>query len=136
LGNLGVENHLMASAVTGIVSQRLVRKICPHCKVERTTTAEQRAFLTSSAEQLTKFHEGEGCNFCTQTGYIGRTGVFEVMPMREELRQLLLQGASTTEIKSAAVAQGMVPMFEEGMRKVKVGITTPQEVVQNVYTMQ
>jgi type II secretory ATPase GspE/PulE/Tfp pilus assembly ATPase PilB-like protein len=56
--------------------------------------------------------------------------------MKEELRQLLLQGASTTEMKSAAVAHGMIPMFEEGMRKVKAGITTPQEVVQNVYTME
>jgi type II secretory ATPase GspE/PulE/Tfp pilus assembly ATPase PilB-like protein len=136
LGNLGVENHLMASAVTGIVSQRLVRKICPHCKVERTTRPEDHVFLPPSGEQLTSFHEGEGCNFCTHSGYKGRTGVFEVMPLREELRQLLLQGASTTEMKSAAVAQGMIPMFEEGMRKVKAGITTPQEVVHNVYTLE
>ena len=136
LGNLWVENHLMASAVTGIVSQRLVRKICPHCKVERATRPEDLVFLSHSEEKLTHFYEGEGCNFCTQSGYKGRTGVFEVMPMKEELRQLLLQGASTTEMKSAAVAHGMIPMFEEGMRKVKAGITTPQEVVQNVYTME
>jgi type IV pilus assembly protein PilB len=126
----------MASAVTGIVSQRLVRKICTHCKVERTPRPEDLVFLSHSEEQITHFYEGEGCNFCTQSGYKGRTGVFEVMPMREELRQLLLQGASTTEIKSAAVALGMIPMFEEGMRKVKAGITTPQEVIHNVYTME
>jgi general secretion pathway protein E len=136
LGNLGVENRLMASAVTGIVSQRLVRKICTHCKTERTVHSDDRVFLAPRAEDLFDYHQGEGCNFCTQSGYKGRTGVFEVMSMKEELRQLLLQGASTTEMKSAAVANGMVPMFDEGMRKVKAGITTPQEVVHNVYTME
>jgi type IV pilus assembly protein PilB len=92
--------------------------------------------MSNFPQRLTRYHQGEGCNFCTQSGYKGRTGVFEVMPMREELRQLLLQGASTSEMKSAAVALGMVPMFDEGIRKVKAGLTTPQEVVHNVYTME
>lgn len=135
--NLGVERHLLASAVTAIISQRLVRMICPHCKTVTSIYDEDReAIARMGAEGLTELHKGEGCNFCVHTGYKGRTGVFEVMVMRESLRQLFLQGASTAEVKAAAEEQGMVLMLHDGLEKVKQGVTTLKEISRNVYTME
>jgi general secretion pathway protein E len=136
LANLGVERYLVASGVIGIVAQRLVRCICPHCKVLTRPTEEQRAAYRSALdEKLTQYYIGEGCNFCRQTGYMGRTGVFEVLVMSGATQQLLLQGASASEIKADAEKRGMIPMRRDGMLKVKRGVTTPEEVMRMVYTI-
>ena len=136
LANLGVERYLLVSAVVGIVAQRLIRCICPHCKILVQPTPEERAFYKAvMSEELTHCYAGEGCNFCGQTGYLGRTGVFEVMGLGEAIRQLLLQGASAAEMKTEAISQGMIPMKQDGMLKVQQGITTPSEVIRNVYTL-
>jgi len=136
LANLGVERYLVASGVIGIVAQRLVRCICPHCKVLTRPTEEQRAAYRSVlGEQLTQYYIGEGCNFCRQKGYMGRTGVFEVLVMSGATQQLLLQGASASEIKADAEKRGMIPMRRDGMLKVNRGITTPEEVMRMVYTI-
>ena len=136
LADLGVERYLLVSAVVGVVAQRLVRLICPHCKVLADPTSDERAvYKTEMGEVLAQSYVGEGCNFCGQTGYLGRTGVFEVLAVEDTIRQLLLQGASTTEMKAEAVRHGMTPMRKDGMLKVKQGITTPSEVMRNVYTL-
>ena len=86
-------------------------------------------------ETASQLYYGEGCNFCAQTGYRGRTGVFEVLLVSEEIRRLLLKGASASEVKAQALREGMIPMWRDGMMKVKEGITTPYEVIRNVYTL-
>jgi general secretion pathway protein E len=83
-----------------------------------------------------RFYRGQGCNFCAETGYRGRTGVFEVLTMSESIRRLLVKGGSADEIKTQAVAEGMVTMWRDGMLKVRDGVTTVREVMRNVYTIK
>jgi general secretion pathway protein E len=136
MANLGIERYMEASAVLGVVAQRLVRRICPHCKAEATPTAEeQAAYRAEMNEELPQSYAGQGCNFCRQTGYIGRIGVFEVLVMGESLQELLMAPASASELKSEAIRQGMIPMRRNGMLLVKHGITTPKEVMRNVYSL-
>jgi general secretion pathway protein E len=137
LTHLGVENYLVASSVIGVAAQRLVRKVCPHCKVPIKPSAEEREiYRTDLGETLSQYYKGEGCNFCNQTGYLGRTGIFEVLTMNEAIRGLLFQGASASEIKVHAESYGMLPMRAEGMLKIKAEITTPEEILHEVYTVE
>ena len=87
------------------------------------------------AEKRSEFLVGVGCNFCANTGYLGRTGIFEVMIMSEEIRRMILSGASSDEIHTQATKEGMVSMWHDGMIKVKEGMTTLYEVIRNVYSI-
>jgi len=137
LANLGVDPFLISSAVLGVVAQRMVRRICPHCRALGEVPQEQRlAYEQELGEPREKFYYGAGCNFCSQTGYLGRTGVFELLVMSDQIRQMLLSGASTTEIREQAIKEGMVTMLRDGMLKVKEGITTPSEVLHNVFSLR
>ncbi|MBM4464602.1 MAG: response regulator [Chloroflexi bacterium] len=132
--DLGVESFLIGSAVIGVVSQRLVRRLCPHCRSLRDVPEEERlAYEQEVWEARTQFYYGAGCNFCANTGYLGRTGVFEVLVMSDQIKHLLITGASADEIKAQAVKEGMVPLRRAGMLKVQEGITTPREVLRNVF---
>jgi len=134
LVDLGVEPFLASSAVVGIVNQRLVRRVCPHCSSLREGPEEERsAYEEEMGETRTQFYYGAGCNFCADTGYLGRTGVFEVLVMSDEIKRLLIQGAGAEEIKAQAVKEGMVPLRHAGMQKVQEGLTTPREVLRNVF---
>jgi general secretion pathway protein E len=136
LMDLGVEPFLITSAMVGIIAQRLVRRVCPHCRVFREVPEEERvAYETEMGEKRTKFYHGTGCNFCALTGYHGRMGVFEILVMSEEIRRLVLKGASTDEIKAQAIKEGMVTMWRDGMLKVQAGLTTPREVLRNVFVI-
>ncbi|MEA3459157.1 MAG: ATPase, T2SS/T4P/T4SS family [Chloroflexota bacterium] len=136
LMDLGVEPFLITSAVVGIVAQRLVRRVCPHCRVLREAPEEERLIYEDEmGEKRAKFYYGTGCNFCANTGYLGRIGVYEIMVMSEEIRRLVLRGASADEIKAQAIKEGMVPMWRDGMLKVKEGLTTPREVLRNVFVI-
>ncbi len=136
LMDLGIEPFLITSAMVGIIAQRLVRRVCPHCRTLREVTGEERvAYETEMGEKRTKFYHGGGCNFCALTGYHGRMGVYEILVMSEEIRRLVLRGASTDEIKEQAVKEGMVTMWRDGMTKVKEGLTTPREVMRNVFVI-
>lgn len=136
LMDLGIEPFLITSAVVGIVAQRLVRRVCPHCRVLREgTEEEQHAYERELGEKRTKFYYGEGCNFCALTGYYGRMGVYEILVMSEAIRRLVLQGASTDAIKAKAIEEGMVTMWRDGMLKVRAGLTTPSEVLRNVFVI-
>ncbi len=137
LAHLGVERYLVASGVIGVIAQRLVRSICPHCKAKiQPTTEERAAYKSALGEDLKQYDLGEGCNFCNQTGYSGRTGVFEVMSINRSTQDLLLEGASASEIRLDAQAHGMISMQHDGMLKVKQGITTPKEVIREVYSVE
>ncbi|HEC33672.1 MAG TPA: type II/IV secretion system protein [Chloroflexi bacterium] len=137
LVDLGIEPFLVVSALVGVVAQRLVRKVCDHCRSLANVSPEARlAFEAEMGSAPVRFYQGQGCNFCAETGYRGRTGVFEVLSVSEAIGRLLMKGASADEIKARAIAEGMVTMWRDGMLKVQRGITTPREVMRNVYTIR
>jgi general secretion pathway protein E len=132
--DLKVEPFLVASAVVGIVAQRMVRRVCPDCgRLIEAPLVEQMAYEKEMGEKQTKFVYGTGCKSCTYTGYLGRTGVFEIMTISETIGAMICSKASSTAIRDQALKEGMVSMTNDGMRKVKEGITTPAEVVRNAY---
>lgn len=133
LAHLGVERYMISSAILGVVAQRLVRCICPHCKTPADPSSEERsAFEADMGEPIEQVFRGEGCTYCSHTGYLGRTGVFEIMRVDESMRRLFVGGAGSGELKAIAIENGMKTMRQDGMAKVKAGITTVEEVVRNV----
>jgi general secretion pathway protein E len=136
LVDLGVEPYLISSALVGMVSQRMVRKICPHCrKLSRVPAEGQVVYQEELGERPERLYYGTGCNICAGTGYLGRTGVFEVMAPSEELRRMFLRGETAGTLRDRAVAEGMITMRHDGMRKVQQGITTPDEVIRNIFSI-
>ena len=134
--DLGVEPFFISSAVVGAVSQRMVRRVCPHCRsLSEAPVEEQLAYEEEIGERPEQLYYGAGCNFCANTGYLGRTAVFEVLVLGEELRRLLLKGASSGEMKARAISEGMITMRRDGMLKVRQGITTPYEVIRNTFSI-
>ena len=134
--DLGVGSFLVSSALVGVVAQRMVRKVCPYCRRPSSATAEgQLAYAKEMGEERTEFLYGSGCNACANTGYLGRTAVFEIMAMSEELRRMLLTGSGAGQIRDQAKEAGMVSMWRDGMLKVKEGITTPDEVIRNIFSI-
>ena len=134
--DLGVEPFLVTSSVIATLSQRLVRKVCPYCRAMRRATPEEAmAYQQETGEVRTDFYYGRGCNFCSQTGYLGRVGVYEMLPLTEQIRQLVTRQAPAAEIKAQALKEGMVTMRKDGMLKARDGITTPSEVIRNVFTI-
>jgi general secretion pathway protein E len=135
LTDLDVEPFLIASAVLGVVAQRMVRRICPDCgHTIEAPLVEQIAYEKETGEKKTKFLYGTGCKSCAYTGYRGRIGIFEILTMSDAIRTMIVNRASSTEIRTLALKEGMVTMMNDGMRKVKEGITTPSEVLRNAYS--
>jgi type IV pilus assembly protein PilB len=125
--DMGIEPFLVASSTVLIMAQRLVRRICKSCKEEMTLSAE--ALIDLRMPPDTKVSKGKGCDQCNGTGYSGRQGLYEVMPTTPEIRELILDRASTTEIRKLAIKQGMLTLREDGLIKVGKGITTVEEVL-------
>ena len=131
LMNMGIEPFLVASSVHLICAQRLVRRVCTNCKEPRRCRRRRwcrPASPPSDANEVTPM-KGKGCDRCNQTGYKGRVGLYEVMEITEELRELILVGASGLELRRKAVDEGMITLRQSGLRKVKDGVTTIEEVV-------
>ena len=128
--NMGVEPFLVASSVNLILAQRLARKVCPQCKTEIDPPVEALRDLGVKMEDIGSFsvYEGKGCGLCANTGFKGRLALYEVMPMMDEVRELVLAGASAMEIKREAVRLGMNTLRMAGINKLKDGITTVNEV--------
>lgn len=136
LMDLGVEPYLIPTTLVGIVTQRMVRRICTHCSApSQPSVEEQIAYEEEMKQQLTTFYSGAGCNLCANTGYRGRTGLFEILIMSEEIRRRLLSNASASDIKAQALREGMVTMKRDGMLKVKEGITSVSEVLRSVFSI-
>ncbi|MBL7164886.1 MAG: type II/IV secretion system protein [Dehalococcoidales bacterium] len=136
LMDLGVMPYLVASTLVSIVAQRMVRRVCTHCAVRRPLQeSEQRAYIEEMKEEPTNMLTGTGCNLCVNTGYRGRTGIFEVLAVSKEIRGLLLDGASAAEMRTQALKEGMVTMRHGGMIKAKQGITSVSEVMRSVFTI-
>ena len=129
--NMGVEPFLVSSAVNLILAQRLSRKICEDCKEDLDIPKETLLDLGVPDEEVGSFkcYHGIGCPTCSQTGYKGRIALYEVMPLFEEIKELVLVGASSTEIKREAMRLGMLTLRQSGINKLKEGITTVEEVV-------
>jgi type IV pilus assembly protein PilB len=131
LMNMGIEPFLVASSVHLICAQRLVRRVCANCKEANPLSPEaliQAGFTPDEAGQVTPM-KGAGCETCNKTGYKGRVGLYEVMEIAEELRELILVGASGLELRRKAVDEGMITLRRSGLRKVMEGVTTVEEVV-------
>jgi general secretion pathway protein E len=129
--DLGVPHFLITTTLVGVLAQRLVRETCPHCIEEYVPTIEEAAVLRMPTEKLQtyRFRRGKGCLHCRQTGFTGRTGIFEVLPMTERIRRLVATQSPATEILKSARDEGMRTLREAAIEKVFRGITTVTEMV-------
>ena len=131
LMNMGIEPFLVASSLNLVCAQRLVRRICTNCKIDDPVPPAALVnvgFTTELAETVVP-KKGKGCEKCNRTGYKGRVGLYEVMEITEELRELILVGASALELRRKAVEEGMITLRGSGLRKITDGVTTLEEVV-------
>jgi len=140
---MGVEPFLIASSVNLVISQRLVRKVCTHCRKSHLLNSSEREILKMNphiADQLKelsgisslskiRLYTGAGCKVCGSTGFSGRVGIFEVLEMRKEIRSLVVEKASASSINEKACELGMTSLLNDGLKKVMEGITTLEEVV-------
>jgi type IV pilus assembly protein PilB len=131
LMNMGIEPFLVATSVNLICAQRLVRRICSNCKTELEVPEQALIDAGYSPEEVktVKIYHGKGCTTCNKGGYKGRTGLYEVMEINDELRELILVGASALELKKKAIEQGMITLRRSGLIKVSLGMTTMEEVL-------
>jgi type IV pilus assembly protein PilB len=136
LSDMGVEPFLISASLTAALAQRLARKICPNCREEYQPQREllMRFGFDPLKNPEQKFWRGHGCDNCKQTGFRGRTGIYELMRMNEELQELVVRRSPLSELREAARANGMVTLQEDGFRKCRDGFTTVEEVMRVVFT--
>lgn len=131
LMNMGIEPFLVATSVNLIQAQRLIRRVCKDCKQDHPTPQEaliEVGFTPQEAKTLKTF-KGKGCSTCNNTGYKGRIGLYEVMEVTDDIRELILIGASALELRKKAIDDGMITLRESGLYKIRSGVTTIEEVV-------
>jgi type IV pilus assembly protein PilB len=132
--DMGIEPFLLTSSVLAVLSQRLVRRICPHCRTEDDPTPSERLFYEqASGHPKDVFWHGAGCNLCSQTGYSHRIGVYELLRVTEPIRALLMAGAGSEAIKAQAVSEGMRTLQDEVLRLVAEDVTTIEEAARTVF---
>jgi type II secretory ATPase GspE/PulE/Tfp pilus assembly ATPase PilB-like protein len=128
---MGAEQFLLASTLNVVIAQRLVRHICPSC-ISKYSPDE--VILKRLSKELggefakIKFYKGKGCDDCNQSGYSGRIGIYEVLPVTEKLRDLIIQKPTSEELLKMAISEGMITMLQDGIDKVSSGLTTIEEV--------
>lgn len=131
--DLGCGRFVLATTVIAVVAQRMARRVCPHCRKLLPAPAEARlAYEKEMGETRQEFFFGTGCTTCSNSGYLGRVPVIEILSMNLEWRAAFLSGATPDELRAVARSSGMVSMWRDGMLKAKSGITTPSEVLRNV----
>jgi general secretion pathway protein E len=134
--DLGVEPFLVSSALIGVIAQRMVRRVCPNCaRPAEVSPVESLAYSRETGEERSKFLYGSGCKSCADSGYRGRTGIFEIFCTSDEIKTLMLKGATASKLREQAIKEGMVTLLKDGMLKVKKDITTPSEVLRNAYSV-
>jgi general secretion pathway protein E len=132
--DLKVEPFLIATSVIGVVAQRMVRRVCPDCgRPMEAPLVEQIAYEKATGEKRAEFMYGVGCESCSYTGYLGRIGIFEIMQITDSIRTLVVNGATSADIRNKSISEGMVTLLKDGMLKVQAGITTPAEVLRSAY---
>jgi len=132
--DIGIEPYLVASSVEAFIAQRLVRVICPHCKYEDTSefpeVREQiRRDLKLDSLQQVNIYRGKGCPQCSFTGFYGRTGIYEILIVDEQIKEMIIKRSSSAQIKRKVIEKGMRTLRQDGWYKVISGITTPEEVM-------
>jgi type IV pilus assembly protein PilB len=127
--NIGVEAYLIAAAVNAILAQRLVRKICQHCKEDFVPSDEMKEFLTLQGFGAEKTLRGKGCDRCRKTGYTGRLGIYELLVMDDSLRDLVTSNPDVTHLRKLCRERGLVTLRTDGFRKVMKGLTTVDEIL-------
>jgi len=139
--DMGAEAFLLTSTVNVIIAQRLVRKVCTSCVVSYPTPPEIKKMIKEQMHALNDTHikevpetlfKGKGCHVCSGTGFQGQIGIFEVFQVTEQIRELMLKGSSVAQMRKEAIAEGMITMFEDGLKKVELGITPIEEVLRVV----
>ena len=129
LVNIGIEPYLIAASLNGILAQRLVRRICSHCKETCKVTDSVKKFLDRASIQIPELVRGKGCDKCRNSGYAGRAGIFELLVVDEEFRRIINEDSSVSSMRKAFVKSGWPCLFDDGLQKVKKGITTIEEVL-------
>lgn len=129
LVDLGIEPYLVASTVEAVLAQRLVRRICDGCREPAAPSGEERTALGPGGADLDQIWVGTGCSECRGTGYKGRTGLFELLVMTDQLRNAVQKDASANHLENLAVGHGMRLLKEDGIRTIREGLTTPEEVL-------
>ena len=127
--NIGVEPYLISAAVNAILAQRLVRRICQHCKEQFTPSDEMREFLTLQGFQSDTTWKGKGCDRCRRTGYAGRLGIYELLVMDDSLRDMVTRNPDVTHLRKLCRERGLVTLRSDGFQKVMKGLTTVDEVL-------
>ncbi|MBU4532660.1 MAG: Flp pilus assembly complex ATPase component TadA [Firmicutes bacterium] len=127
--DIGIQPYLVASALAGVIAQRLIRKVCPDCREEYEADARERELLDLSGDAPVTLVRGRGCTTCSATGYQGRTGVFEILEVDRDLRVMINKRVSTDELREVAVAHGMAPLWYDCRDKVLRGITSLEEAL-------
>ncbi len=134
--DMGIESFLLASSMLAVVGQRLIRRNCTECVAPYEPTVEDLAFYErAGGKPRDVFHKGHGCSVCSGTGYVGRIGVYEVLRVTDEMRELIVRNASVDDIRKLAVEQGMVPMRDQALRLVADDVTTIAEVMRTIYIL-
>jgi type IV pilus assembly protein PilB len=135
--DMGIESFLVASSITAVMSQRLLRRVCDNCQEDYDPTPAEMALLNAMGGHVPErgFVRGTGCNFCTQTGYLERIGVYEMMPVSDGIRELILDRASHDDVRKVARSEGMRTLQEESMRLVESGVTNLAEVLRTIYVV-
>lgn len=131
--DMGVERYMLADSVVGVIAQRLVRKLCPHCRKKRLATAEEKRIMHLTEEESVEIYEPVGCNLCNDTGYYGRKGIFEIMEMNEEIQRLIAEGSDSKNLIYAAKRNGMRTLRENGVLDVLAGITSIEDLQKASY---
>jgi len=129
LVNIGIEPYLIAASLNGILAQRLVRRICSHCKETCKVTDSVKKFLDRASIQIPELVRGKGCDKCRNSGYAGRAGIFELLVVDEEFRRIINEDSSVSSMRKAFVKSGWPCLFDDGLQKVKKGITTIEEAL-------
>jgi type IV pilus assembly protein PilB len=127
--NIGVEPYLISAAVNAILAQRLVRKICQHCKEEFAPSDQMREFLTLQGFASNKTYMGKGCDRCRKTGYSGRLGIYELLVMDDNLRDTVTTNPDVTHLRKLCRERGLVTLRDDGFAKVMQGLTTVDEIL-------
>jgi type II secretory ATPase GspE/PulE/Tfp pilus assembly ATPase PilB-like protein len=129
LTNMGVEPFLVTASINMVVAQRLVRRICENCKEVYKPSSDLMTVLSVQDSKEIKIYKGSGCDRCRMTGYKGRVALYEVLLVSDKMRDMIIEGISSSNMKKVAIEEGMETLRQSGTKKVLEGLTTPEEVL-------
>lgn len=129
--HLGINEYLVSSSIIGVIAQRLVRRICPHCKTE--CNYDPGVLKTLGLSTKKKYYMGKGCEHCFRTGYLGRVGIYEILKVNDQIKEMIITGKSEQDLKEAAIENGLQSLKINGIKAIEKGITTPAEIMKIIH---